>query len=387
VNALERIVAATREEVERRKREHPLGVEAASSQPRDARSFAGALARPGLSLIAEHKRRSPSAGAIREDLSLEDVVGAYERGGAAALSILTERPNFGGELDDLREARALTSLPLLRKDFVVDPYQVAESLLAGADAVLLIVAAVSPAELTSLHERALDAGLSALVEVHDLQELEVAAATGAQVIGINNRDLTTLQVNPRRTFELLADVPEGMLTVAESGFSRPEQLAELAAAGVNGVLVGEALMRSPDIEAACRALTGRAGNAEVVRRGYAHFAATGDLLAEILAPDFVWDMSHFRDWPEQLTYEGPEGARAFLSAWAESWDQWEVELESLTEVGERVVAVVRQRGRSRASGVTVEMRFGQLWSVQQGKQTRMVMYADPDEAFRAARGD
>jgi indole-3-glycerol phosphate synthase len=217
-------------------------------------SFAEALARPGLSVIAEHKRRSPSAGPIREDVSLEGVVAAYERGGAAALSILTEGPNFGGELDDLRAARQATALPLLRKDFIVDSYQITEAVLAGADAVLLIVAALTAAELAALHEQALGVGLSALVEVHDLAELEVAAGAGARIIGINNRDLTTLAVDTGRTFELLPHVPEGVLTVAESGYSRPEQLSELTTAGVDGVLVGEALMRSEDIEAACRAL-------------------------------------------------------------------------------------------------------------------------------------
>ena len=257
MNALERIVAATREEVERRKREHPLSSEDVAGPGEGPRSFADAVARPGLSVIAEHKRRSPSAGAIREDLSLRDVVAAYERGGAAALSILTEGPNFGGSLADLREARSATALPILRKDFTVDPYQVTEARLAGADAVLLIVAALTPAQLVELHELSRALGMTALVEVHDLHELELAADAGAQVIGINNRDLTTLEVDVRRTFELLPRVPPGAVTVSESGFSRPEELAELARAGVDAVLVGEALMRSPDVEAACRAFTER----------------------------------------------------------------------------------------------------------------------------------
>ncbi len=254
MNALERIVASTRQEVQRRRRERPLEAADAATARTDGAPFTEALARPGLSLIAEHKRRSPSAGPIREELSLSDVIGAYERGGAAALSILTEGPNFGGDLEDLRAARQATALPLLRKDFVVDPYQLTEAVLAGADAVLLIVAALTPTELASLHEQARGLGLSALVEVHDLAELRAAAAVGARLIGINNRDLTTLEVDTRRTFELLPEVPQDALTVAESGFRRPEELAELAGAGVDGVLVGEALMRAPDIEAACRAL-------------------------------------------------------------------------------------------------------------------------------------
>ncbi len=258
MNRLDPIVAATREEVMRRREAvPPAEVEAAVARrlaDEDMRDFAGALSRPGLSVIAEHKRRSPSAGLIREDLVLEDVVAAYERGGAAALSILTEGPSFGGSLDDLRAARAAAGLPLLRKDFIVDPYQVHESFAAGADAILLIVATLPAEELAALHAEALSLGLSALVEVHDADELEVALGLGARVIGINNRDLKTLEVDTRRTFELLPGVAGQAVIVSESGFSRPAQLEELARAGVDGVLIGEALMRSPDVETACREL-------------------------------------------------------------------------------------------------------------------------------------
>jgi indole-3-glycerol phosphate synthase len=261
VNRLDPILAATREQVARRREAVPaVELERAAASRADAdpvRSFETALARPGLSLIAEHKRRSPSAGLIREDLALEDVVAAYERGGAAALSILTDGPSFGGSLDDLHAARRTAALPLLRKDFIVEPYQVPESFAAGADAILLIVAALSPGELSSLHSEARNLGLSVLVEVHDERELEVALELGAAIIGINNRDLKTLQVDTRRTIELLARIAGHALTVAESGYSRPDQLDEVAAAGVDGVLIGEALMRSPDVEIACRALTAR----------------------------------------------------------------------------------------------------------------------------------
>jgi indole-3-glycerol phosphate synthase len=243
--------------VQQRKLARPLHWPELLGSRSEIRSFSDALARPGLSLIAEHKRRSPSAGAIREDLALSDVVSAYERGGAAALSILTEGQNFGGELGDLATARAASSLPLLRKDFVVDEYQVVEAYTAGADAVLLIVAAVAWSELAALYEQVLVCGLTPLVEVHDAHELGVAVDLGARVIGINNRDLASLQVDTRRTFELLPQIPADTLSVAESGFSAPEQLSELAGAGVDAVLIGEALMRSDDIEAAVRALTGR----------------------------------------------------------------------------------------------------------------------------------
>jgi indole-3-glycerol phosphate synthase len=259
MNRLDPIVAATREEVARRIQTTPpselaRAVAARAESDDDVRPVRDVLARPGVSVIAEHKRRSPSAGAIREDLVLEDVVGAYERGGAAALSILTEGPSFGGSLDDLRAARAASKLPLLRKDFVVEPYQVHESFAAGADAILLIVATLSENELLALHAEAANLGLAALVEVHDESELEVALNLGAPIIGINNRDLKTLEVDTRRTFELLPRVAAQAVVISESGFSRPEQIDELSQAGVDGVLIGEALMRSPDIEAACRAL-------------------------------------------------------------------------------------------------------------------------------------
>ena len=261
MNRLDPIIASTRREVAERRQATPMpDLEAAAAKrytAGDARSFADAVARPGLSLIAEHKRRSPSAGAIREDLALEDVVWAYERGGAAALSILTEGPSFGGSLEDLRLARRASRLPLLRKDFIVDPYQVHEASAAGADAILLIVAALTPSELSALHALASELGLDVLVEVHDERELEAALELGATILGINNRDLKTLEVDTGRTFELLSRTGDGALVVSESGFSRPEQLDELAQAGVDGVLIGEALMRAGDVEAATRALTAR----------------------------------------------------------------------------------------------------------------------------------
>ncbi len=260
MNALTPIIASTRADVARRRAAAPPAeLEAAVAARTDRRSFIAALRTPGLSVIAEHKRRSPSAGSIREGVALEEVVRAYERGAAAALSILTEERNFGGSLDDLRTARAAASLPLLRKDFVVDSYQVLESWAAGADAILLIVAALERSQLVALQAQALELGLDALVEIHDRSELGTALGAGATLIGINNRDLTTLRVDTRRTFELLPHLPTDVTVVAESGFSARAELDELAGAGVHGVLIGEALMRSPDIEAACRGLTARAG--------------------------------------------------------------------------------------------------------------------------------
>jgi indole-3-glycerol phosphate synthase len=257
VNTLERIVESTRREVEQRRSAVPLAtLEQQLTARGEDRPFTEALVHPGISVIAEHKRRSPSAGAIREGASVEQVVCAYERAGAAALSVLTEGPHFGGSLDDLRATRGATRLPILRKDFVVDHYQLFESAAAGADAILLIVAALDPRTLTRLHHEALALDLDVLVEVHDAQELEVALELDADVIGINNRDLTDFSVDLARTFELLVDVPAGKTVVSESGIATRDQLDELERVGVDAVLVGEALMRAEDMEAACRALTG-----------------------------------------------------------------------------------------------------------------------------------
>jgi indole-3-glycerol phosphate synthase len=258
MNVLEDILASTREQVAARRQARPAAQLARAAARRasqgDRRSLAAALSAPGLSLIAEHKRRSPSAGSIREDVALVDVVRAYERAGAAAVSVLTEESRFGGRLEDLQEARDTVELPILRKDFVLEDYQLHEALAAGADAVLLIVAALEPGDLAELHQLADKLELDALVEVHDGRELAVALELGASIIGINNRDLATLEVDTARTFELRRMIPDGVLVVAESGFSRRDQLEQLAGAGVHGVLVGEALMRAPDIEAATREL-------------------------------------------------------------------------------------------------------------------------------------
>ena len=258
MNVLERIVAGTREDVRRRRAEIPLeALESALAGRGDDRPFSEALTLPGVSVIAEHKRRSPSAGEIRTGATVADVVLAYERGGAAAISILTEGKHFGGSLDDLREARAASALPILRKDFIVDPYQLYESAAAGADAILLIVAALDARTLATLHGEARSLDLDVLVEVHDEDELECALEVlDADVIGINNRDLGDFSVDVERTFELLADIPAGKTVVSESGFHSREQLDALERVGVDGVLIGESLMRAADPETALRALTG-----------------------------------------------------------------------------------------------------------------------------------
>ena len=253
---LDDLVDATRQALAQRKREQPLAeLEGQIELGREGRPFAEALLRPGTSLIAEHKRRSPSAGAIREGASCADIVRAYERGGAAALSILTEEAHFGGSLADLREARAATDLPILRKDFTIDPYQLYEAKAAGADAVLLVVGSLDDDELGELWSLANEIDLDAIVEIHDDEELERALEIDCDVIGINNRDLEDFSVDIQRTFDLLADVPAGKVVVSESGIHHRWQIEELEQVGVDAVLIGEVLMRAPDPEAAVRELT------------------------------------------------------------------------------------------------------------------------------------
>ena len=255
---LDRILAETRAELERRKRERPLppvGAVKPSDPVPGERRFRDALAAPGIGVIAEFKRRSPSAGALHERPDLREIVLAYEQGGAVAASILTEGPNFSGSLEDLTAARAACSLPLLRKDFVVDPYQLHEALAAGADAVLLIVAALADEQLASLHTTATELGLDVLVEVHDREELQRALALGADIVGVNNRDLRDFSVDVERTAQLMGEIPPGVLVVSESGIRDSAQLRRLSEQGVQAVLVGETLMRADDPAAALRELT------------------------------------------------------------------------------------------------------------------------------------
>jgi indole-3-glycerol phosphate synthase len=262
VTVLDQIVDATRDHVRRRRKEVPLASLEAHIRQREVedRPFSEALVRPGVSIVAEHKRRSPSAGEIRAGASVTEVVQAYERGGAAALSVLTDERFFGGSLADLEEARRASALPILRKDFVVDPYQVYESAAAGADAILLIVAALDPGDLRALHHEARALDLDVLVEVHDEDELDIALETAdPEVIGINNRNLADFTVDIERTFQLLAAVPTGKTVVSESGFHTRAQLDELERVGVDAVLIGESLMRARDPEQALRGLCGHEG--------------------------------------------------------------------------------------------------------------------------------
>jgi indole-3-glycerol phosphate synthase len=255
---MDQLIAGAREGVEARRRDLPQAdLESRLSARGEDRPFNEALVRPGLSLIAEFKRRSPSAGQLaREEIDLASQVAAYERGGAAALSVLTDEPHFGGSLADLRAARAACDLPIIRKDFIVDPYQLYEAAVHGADAVLLIVAALDDDALRSLRQEARAIDLDCLVEVHDEGELERALEAGAEVIGINNRNLDDMSIDIATTFELMPDVPAGKTVVAESGISGRAELEELDRVGVDAVLIGGALMEASDPEAKVRELSG-----------------------------------------------------------------------------------------------------------------------------------
>ncbi len=244
---LDTVVEHTEKKLAKRKKKHPeaelLG--RLGPVPR-GRPFSEALIAEGISLIAEMKRSSPSKGPIRPDAGVTDIVTAYQEGGASAVSVLTEPKWFGGSLDDLREARAAITLPILRKDFIVDPYQLVEARVAGADAALLIVAALGRERLEDLMHTAAELGLDCLVEVHDEDEVEVAVEAGAEIIGVNNRDLHSLDVDLQTTYRLLSDIPAGTVVVAESGITTRRDVRDLEDAGVDAILVGEALMRTPD---------------------------------------------------------------------------------------------------------------------------------------------
>jgi indole-3-glycerol phosphate synthase len=258
---LDEILAHKRGEVAAAKRGRSEDeLERAAAAARETpRGFRAALAdgdRPRI--VAEIKGRSPSGGEIRADLEPSDCARAYAEGGAAALSVLTDERYFGGRLDFLEKVRRAVALPLLRKDFTVDPYQVDEARVSGADAVLLIVGAfpgaAGPDELARLRLRAAERSLDVLVEVHDEAQLDVALAAGADLIGINSRDLRSFEVDLGVTERLAPRVPEGVVVVAESGIRTADDVARLEAAGAHAFLVGEALMREADIAAALRSL-------------------------------------------------------------------------------------------------------------------------------------
>ena len=260
MNKLEQICATKREEVAARKRTRSLADLDASAReqtaPRGFRSALERAERSGFGLIAEIKKASPSKGLIREDFHPAAHARAYAAGGAACLSVLTDAPYFQGHEDYLVEARSACELPVLRKDFMVDTWQVAEARALGADAILIIVAALDDGAMVEIERAAVEYGMDVLVEVHDRAEMERAALLQSRLIGVNNRDLRTFSTDLATTKALAPLAPEGSLLVGESGISRFEDCQRLSHAGVNSFLVGESLMRQCDVEAATRMLLG-----------------------------------------------------------------------------------------------------------------------------------
>jgi indole-3-glycerol phosphate synthase len=258
---LEQICATKREEVAARRTLATLddldSFAREQSAPRGFRRALESKARGSFALIAEIKKASPSKGLIREDFRPAEHALAYQHGGAACLSVLTDAPYFQGHEDFLADARRAAVLPVLRKDFIIDPWQVAESRAIGADAVLLIVAALDHGPMAEIEAAAIERGMDVLVEVHDEAELERAARLRSRLIGINNRDLKTFRTDLATTERLAPRAPEGALLVSESGIASHGDLARLSAIGVRAFLVGETLMRQPDLATATRTLLGR----------------------------------------------------------------------------------------------------------------------------------
>lgn len=253
--SLDQILAATEATLPGlRARRRELERLAALATPRP--SFRLALARPTVALIAEVKRRSPSAGSIREDLDPSLLAASYAAGGAAAISVLTDGPHFGGSLDDLRTVAERVKVPVLRKDFILAEEQLLEARAAGASAVLLIVRALTPGRLAELRVFAADLGLDVLVEAHTAREVSVALDNGAEVVGINSRDLDSFRIDIEAAWALFRGVPGDVIAVAESGMASAADVARAAASGADAVLIGTALSSAPDPEALAREITG-----------------------------------------------------------------------------------------------------------------------------------
>ncbi|MCG8583488.1 MAG: indole-3-glycerol phosphate synthase TrpC [Pirellulales bacterium] len=256
---LDKIVASKRQEVDAAKgRVSADELRARIVETPAPRDFAAALATRGeVSLLAEVKKASPSKGVIREDFDPVAIATTYERHGARAISVLTDEPFFQGHLDYMRQVRAEVGVPVLRKDFIIDRYQLLEARAAGADAVLLIAECLDDCNLRALHNEAIDLGMTPLVELYEPENLPRVLEAGATVVGVNNRDLRTFEVDLDHTVRMAANIPDECTIVGESGIRTAEDVAHLRAAGVDAILVGESLMASADIGAAVDALLGR----------------------------------------------------------------------------------------------------------------------------------
>ena len=254
---LSRIVESRRTDVARRRRIVPETVlRIAAGKADTPRDFSGALARDSVNVIAEIKKASPSAGVLRREFDPVALARAFEQAGAAALSVLTEEENFRGALAHLRDARAAVSLPVLRKDFIMDPWQVWEARAADADSFLLIAAALDDATLATLLNLGRELGMEALVEVHTAEELERVLVAGARIVGVNNRNLHTLEVRVETSLDLIKLIPEDRIAVSESGLRSAEDWRKLRAAGFDAFLIGESLMREAEPGAALARLIG-----------------------------------------------------------------------------------------------------------------------------------
>jgi indole-3-glycerol phosphate synthase len=258
---LDKIVASKRGEVERNKKSLPLReIQKLLPDLRPPEDFKAAISRSGairgvsIRIIAEIKKASPSKGVIREDFNPVEIARIYENNGASAISVLTEETYFQGSLNYLKAVRRVTKLPLLCKDFIIDPYQIYQARVSGADAVLLITAILEPGMLRDFINRAHDVSLAPVVEVHTARELKKALKAEAEIIGINNRNLNTFKTDVQTTVKLLPFIPDGIMVISESGFYTREDLARVQQGRINAFLIGEALMREKDIAKKLREL-------------------------------------------------------------------------------------------------------------------------------------
>lgn len=247
MNILDKIIADKTKEVALKKEQiSAKQLEKFGLADRKTRSLKDSLFSRPVGIIAEHKRRSPSRAVINQGCSVMEVVAGYERGGAAGISVLTDGKYFGGSLEDLLLARGSTALPLLRKEFIIDPYQLLEARAFGADAILLIAAVLPQSTMKSLCQAAHELGLEVLLEVHNREELETSLTAGADMIGVNNRNLKTFEVDLDTSRKLLPLIPDSVGKISESGLGNPEELLELSQAGYNGFLMGESFMKEKD---------------------------------------------------------------------------------------------------------------------------------------------